>query len=397
MPDALLVAEFESLNGGERSLLSVLPHLRDHGWQFQTLVTAHGPLFEALTVLKIPVVPWRMRERGGRRLPLEELRKQVADAIVQFRPDLVHANSLAVSRIAGPLSKQFCEVAFLGYLRDIMRLNRRNAADLNQLHRIVAVSNAVRDFHIGQGLEPSRVVTIYNGIDADHFIASSRNRASQNGIRSELGIPDSSPLVLFVGQIGLRKGLEVWMAAAEQIARGIPDARFLIVGARHSMKEESVVYERRLREASESGCLAGRVHWIGNRDDVAALMEESAVLLHTPWQEPLGRVLLEGLAIGLPMVATDVGGTAEIFRGPLLQSLLVPPGDFAAAARRVTELLSADSHRDEIRRTMKCVAGERFTAQRAAGELLDLYNRLLAEKPGFPSARIESPSGCCEN
>ena len=101
---------------------------------------------------------------------------------------------------------------------------------------------------------------------------------------------------------------------------------WLIIGQRFSEKEESRQFEAGLHQAG-AGPLAGRIHFLGVRDDIPEILNELTLLVHPARQEPLGRVLLEAAAAGVAVVATDVGGTREIFP---------PESDSACLFRPVT-------------------------------------------------------------
>ncbi len=392
MPVALIVAEFGTLNGGERSLLSVLPFLQRRDWRFHALVPEAGPFAHELQASHVVVHPWSNRSDHGERLPVGRLREQIARTLNVVQPTLVHANSLSTSRILGPLATEFPQTGFVGHLRDIVGLNQRNVADLNRLDCLVAVSRATRDWHVRQGLDARRMTVIYNGVDADAFLAPMDTAAGPFDVRQELQLPAACPLVLFAGQIGLRKGLDVWLEAAGRVAARMPQARFLIAGARYSQKSESEEYESRLRQRSREGTLADRVHWLGQRSDMPQLMRQSTVLLHTARQEPLGRVLLEAFTGGLPSVATRVGGTPEIFCDNSLDWLLVDPADASTAAERVTHLLTNRPVWQTTSVIIQAIARSRFSARRAAAELCaDLRGSSPAgplpramNGPGFP-------------
>jgi glycosyltransferase involved in cell wall biosynthesis len=193
------------------------------------------------------------------------------------------------------------------------------------------------------------------------------------------GVPDDAPTVLFAGQIGLRKGLDTWLEAAARIARPRPDVHFLIAGSRHSQKEESIALEATMRARSASGILAGRVHWLGWRDDLPALMNRATVLLHTARQEPLGRVLLEAFASGLPAVATRVGGTPEIFCDPEIERLMVPVDDAEAAAREVLRLMGDPAWHTNVSDRERGIAAARFSVHQAAERLVEVYTGTHAD------------------
>ena len=120
--------------------------------------------------------------------------------------------------------------------------------------------------------------------------------------------PDSygEPLIaiLCVGQIGIRKGVDTVLQSFLGLAGADPSLQLVLVGARHSQKQEAIEYERKLKTDSEASSFSDRIHWLGRMDDIPRLMNEAILLLHGARQEPLGRVLLESASSGLPLVAT---------------------------------------------------------------------------------------------
>jgi glycosyltransferase involved in cell wall biosynthesis len=135
-----------------------------------------------------------------------------------------------------------------------------------------------------------------------------------------------------------RKGQDLLVSLARRLVE-LPCARLLIVGDRPSQKEEAVRFEADLRRAL-SAAAPGHVHFLGRRGDVDRILRALTLLVHPARQEPLGRVLLEAAASGLPIVATDVGGTAEIFPPETQSALLVPAGDAEGIAQAAVALLT---------------------------------------------------------
>jgi glycosyltransferase involved in cell wall biosynthesis len=308
MPDVLVLCEYASLNGGERSLLTVLEHGLGSRFNVRVAAPAAGPLAASLRTLGIPHVPLELHAREGHRLDLAECRCRLQRVLDAVRPDLLHANSLSMSRLSGPLAAA-ARLPSLGHLRDIVRINRRTADDLNCHTRLIAVSAATRRWYADLGLNAQRVHVVHNGVDLQRF----RPRPATGDLHRELNLPPDALLVGSVGQIGMRKGLDTLLAAAQRIAGGQPNAHFLIVGQRYSQKQEAFEYEAALHAVASQPPLAGRVHFLGLRDDMPGLLNELALLVHAARQEPLGRVLLEAAASAVPVIATAVGGTAEIF------------------------------------------------------------------------------------
>lgn len=368
MPRVLILGEFPTLNGGERSLLACLPHIQTAGWVVDFACPATGPLADELQLRGIEIVADLTRSADASRR--DDDRYDRIAAAVRNRPyDLVHANSLSTAVLAGPIQHDF-GVPTIGHLRDIVRLSGRKIAWLNLHSRLLAVSDATRMSHVAQGLDPAKAFVLYNGVDLQEF-----HPAEPSGdLHHELALPADAQLVGLVGQIILRKGFDVALTALARMMQSRPRVHVVIVGARHSEKAETVEFERRLHAITAEARIADRVHWLGTRDDVPQILRELTLLLHTPRQEPLGRVLLEAAASGAPVVATDVGGTREIFpQGMNDGAILVPVDNPTAAAAACSQILD-----DAELRTQLSSAGRRrvdaaFDVKTAAAGLLRHY------------------------
>ncbi|HIQ20064.1 MAG TPA: glycosyltransferase family 1 protein [Planctomycetes bacterium] len=372
MSKLLLLCEFPTLAGGERSMLAILPHVRRAGFSVEVLAPPTGPLAEALCEQAVPVVPFGLAGPSGRRLPQRRLRDQLREHLLAVRPDLLHANSLAMARLAGPVTAE-TGVPGLGHLRDIVRLSRQAVTDLNRLDRLLAVSEATRRFHLAGGVSAEKTFVAYNGVDVSRFAPRRRS----GFLHAELGLAPKARLVGAVGQISLRKGLDVIVEAACRVVRRARDVHFVVAGQRWSEKPESRALEAELCRMTEA-TVPGRFHWLGYRRDIPRLLGELALLVHAARQEPLGRVLLEAAACGVPIVATAVGGTPEIFPPESGSARLVPPDDPARLADVILELLADPEGRCRMGAEARRQVEKRFTAHQAARQLMEHYRQLLA-------------------
>lgn len=369
-----ILFEYATLNGGERSMLACLDWLQrnEPGWEFAAIAPGSGRLAEALEDRRIELIPWSMTAESDRAgSSREESEASLIDAVHRARADLLHANSLAMGRLTGRIANRL-NIPTCSHLRDILKLSTASIADLNRNRRLIAVSNATREFHVARGLDADRVVVVRNGLDLEGF----QPRAATGWLHDELKLPRSMKLLATIGQIGLRKGQDVLARAAPAIMREQPDAYFILIGERSSMKEESIAFERAVIDRFAEQGLADRLHRLGTRSDVPDLLAEIELLIHPAHQEPYGRVLLEAAACGVPVVATNVGGTSEIVVDGET-GRLVPPGDSSALARVVSELLADE----EARRRMSLAARDRavceFDIARAAQLLADQWCRVL--------------------
>jgi glycosyltransferase involved in cell wall biosynthesis len=302
-----LVFEFGTLNGGERSMLAVLPHFVGSDLEFVALAPAIGPLAAALGALGIPVLSYQARdERGDRRSP-PELLEQIRSVAARVRPDLIHGNSLSMGRLTGPLAAEL-GIASAAHLRDIVGLTKRAVEQLNANRALVAVSQAVRDFHAAQGVDAARMHVVYNGVDVERF----HRDTSGTQLRDELRLPSDAFLVANIGQICLRKGQDIFAKAAALAASRMPRAHFLLLGERYSEKTETALYDEAISFEFAMAGLRDRFHRLGYRSDIERLLPQIDLIVHSARQEPFGRLLLEAAAAQRPIIATRVGGTEEM-------------------------------------------------------------------------------------
>jgi glycosyltransferase involved in cell wall biosynthesis len=368
----LLINEFGSLNGGERSWLAILPCLSaDCEWV--TSVPAASELAAAISQHGIKNIPLQLAKsaHANRQAENDALLLQLIESVA---PDIVHANSLHTSRMLGRVAGRL-QMATVGHCRDMMRLTKTALAELGQLDRLICVSEAARNFLLSQNLPAENSVVIHNGVDLERF--QPRNR--QFRIQHALGLDPAARVLLNIGQIGMRKGLDMLLDAFSIVSQHFHDVHLLIVGQRWSGKDEAILFEKTLHSRAARQPLLGRVHFAGLRNDVANLMNDSTLLLHTARQEPLGRVLLEASASGLAVVATDVGGTREIFceEGCADAALLIPPDQPLAFAKATCDLLDDAHRRQKLTRAARQRAEREFDVNLCARRTLQLYHELL--------------------
>jgi len=353
--------EFPTVSGGERSLLALLARIDRRRYTPVAVAPTEGPLSGALRAIDVTVTA----DPGDDAARSRWLRDRGID--------LLHANSLAMGCRTGPVSVR-TGVPSVAHVRDIMRLGGDRRAALQMNRALIAVSHAVARGLVAASVPETKIRVIRNGIDCG---AAAPRSDVAGRLRTELGVEASCPVVGAVGQICLRKAQDVFLEAAAHVAREAPDVRFVIIGSRFSGKTESREFEAALETRARQAPLAGKVRFLGWRDDAAELIAGLSVLAHPAHQEPLGRVLLEALAAGTPVVATDVGGTPEIVSHEI-SGLLVPRADARALAIGVLRLLDdgslarrlAGAGRDRIR--------ERFAPEAMVRAVESLYEEVLA-------------------
>jgi glycosyltransferase involved in cell wall biosynthesis len=338
------------MGGAQHSLLDIAEAHREHG---AIALLEDGPYAAALVSRGVRVI-----QLGGgaalrgvkksSRLPAVgalvatmRLARKLARVAEPF--DLLYANSpksFLVATLAGVIARK----PVIWHLRDILcnghfsGINARavvTAANWGAA-RIVANSHATGDAFVHAGGRRSLVSVVHNGIDPapyDRLAADTRV-----AVRTELGIAQDVFLVGMFSRLHPWKGQTVLLDAISRL----PDVHALIVGG--ALFSGEAPYEAELRSRAGMPSYAGRVHMLGARDDVPRLLAACDVVVHASvLAEPFGRVLVEAMLAGRPVVATRAGGVPEVVTDGET-GVLVEPGD----ARALTDALDA-LHRDPVR------------------------------------------------
>jgi glycosyltransferase involved in cell wall biosynthesis len=284
---------------------------------------------------------------------------------------LIHGNSLSMGRLLGQLATGL-GVPTTAHLRDIVGLTKRAVDQLNANRALIAVSNAVRDFHQTQGVDAALMHVVYNGIDADQF----RRDICGTHLKDELRLPPDAFLVANIGQICLRKGQDIFAKAAALSAPRMPRAHFLLLGERYSEKTETALYDEAISFEFAMAGLKDRFHRLGYRSDIERLLPQIDLVVHCARQEPFGRVLLEAAAAQRPIIATTVGGTEELLVDRE-SAVLVPPGEPQILADAIVCLYGNPELSSCLAAAARDRVTVRFSIEGSARGLVDVWRRAM--------------------
>jgi glycosyltransferase involved in cell wall biosynthesis len=295
-------------------------------------------------------------------------------ALLEDRPpDILHTHlkhaDLVGARAAGRLGIPLVSslhvvedaVGGVGRLKRWMAMRSRDRS----ASVVVAVSEALRDWYLSLSRrDPATVVVLRNGVPAHQEVAAGR----RSEVREGLGVPAAAVLAATVVILRPGKGVEDLLEAAADLPDE-PDIRFVIAG---SGPEEVKL----LAEATRLGLLGSRLAFAGFVEDVPALLAGADLLVHPSHADALPTAVIHGMAAGLPIVATDVGGTRELVDESV--GMLVEPGR-PAALRDAVIRLAADAG---LRRRLGKTAGERFATEFEIGawatRLAEIYRTVVA-------------------
>ncbi len=275
--------------------------------------------------------------------------------------DLVYANGSRCMVYAGLAARMIsCPVVWHVRILDEERLDRllsRLAA------RIVVNSRAVAGrFGFLNGNSPP-VTVVHNGVDLKEFDP----QLPGESLRRELGIDARAGVVTILGRLDEWKGHRYFLEAAAQVAACAAQARFLVVG--------DGVERRRLQGQARRLGLQGRVLFTGNRQDVPQILAASDVLVSASRAEPFGRVLIEAMAMGKPVVATRAGGVPEIVDEGRT-GLLVDPASSPQLAQAICRLLQDPDLRRRLGNDGQRRAKKRFSAEQHAREMGRVFGQV---------------------
>jgi len=367
MPRILYVHHTSQVSGAENSLLELVGALRE-GFSAFVACPPGGPLCERLESLGVPVMPvpivrlkrtaspirlaryFRAWRRGVR-----ELRRVIKDAEI----DLVHSNSTTAHLYASAAARRR-GVPSVWHVRDasipgIASLALRGFA---RPSACVAVSRFIAGrVKAVVGIEAE---VIYNGVDLERFHPPSRQ--------------PNSAVVVMVGQLVPWKGQRDFLQAASVVHETLPSIKFQIVG--NDLFNDHPDYRSFLGTLASKLGVNGALRFTGYQDDVPELLRSASLLVLPSRREPFGRVLVEAMASGLPVVAYNEAGPAEIVVDGET-GLLVPPGDVPQLAAAISRIVSSPEEARRLGEAGRKRAAAMFDARETARRMMSVYSRLL--------------------
>ena len=352
--------------GSDRSLFDLVTHLDRAQFTPFMILRSGDPLSVAYreagcTVAEIPFVPPRkaleLRKLAAFFLAYVPHVFRSARTLRRWKIEVVHVNT--INNLQGPVAARLAGCPLVWHVREMAgegRIGRAMRGLVARLaHIAVANSNAVSDSLAACG---DRVHTVYNGIDL-----------------SEYPEPDCKtprePLIACVGRMEPWKGQHVLVEALPEVFATHPDARAWFVGGPAVNKPD---YLPGLQARCAALGIAERVTFTGPRTDVPEILQRATLLvLPSVEPEPFGRTLVEAMAAGCPPIATATGGPLEIVEDGV-SGVLVPPGDTAALAGAIQELLANPARARAMGKAGRARVVTRFSLDRMVEEMSQLLS-----------------------
>lgn len=392
----LLFDHTAALGGGEIALLNLVRYLDPEKISPLVVVGASGPLVERFRTGIVPhVLPLSARVTATQKgnlgiaslfrirevLHLVSYVCRLASFIRRHRVDLIHTNSLKADIIGG-LAGRLARRPVIWHVRD-------------RIDEDYLPGSVVRIFRALCHIVPSHVIA---NSAATLDTLSAGNPRTSNSLRSTFSnarmsvVHDGTHLpplpqengqdtdffrIGLIGRISPWKGQHIFLQAAALVAKRFSNARFVVIGAALFGED---AYDRKVRELSRSLGIENLVEFTGFCDDIQSAIAGLHLIVHASTTgEPFGQVIIEGMAAGKPVVATNGGGVPEIVEDRKT-GILVPMGDATAMADAICEVLNDP----EQARAMGALGRERvelhFTIERTAKSVENVYQHVLRSR-----------------
>ena len=361
----LYLSSSVNLWGARKSLLDILTHLDKKTFSPIVVCSASGPLTEKLDEIKIPyrIVKIRLWRKGKYFPWIPSTVMCLAKLIRKERISLVHSNSHSDAPY-GILACKFRKIPVILHIRDIIQPDKVGKYLLKHADRVIAVSNAAADAFKDIKNRNKKLLVINNSIDLNSFKAS-------EDIRGKLNISKNELVIGIVGQISKLKGHDVFLRAASIILEKNKNVKFLVVGNVRRERDqglcEALINKLDLRE---------NVIFTGFRHDIANVLSAIDILAFPTLKESFGRSAIEAMALGKPVVASNVGGVPEIVNHGKT-GILVSPGDAEELADGLLELINDKEKREDMGNEGLKVVREKFDIRDMMNRIENVYKELL--------------------
>lgn len=387
----LLFDHTAQLGGGEIALLDLIRFFDRSRVTPIVVLGSDGPLADRLRglvdlhILEIAhdVLHTRKDTLGSRSviqlktaLQISTYVLRLADFIEAYNIELIHTNSLKAD-ILGGIAARLARKPVIWHLRDRITedyLPKPAVMAMRQLCRIIPnfiFGNSAATLETLQlmGARPS--MAIASGVD----ISAYEHAGTSEAIAA--GDPDREIRIGLIGRICPWKGQTIFLQAAAEVYKRFPRTRFQIIGAA-LFKEQQ--YEQEMRELARTLGLEDAVEFTGFRNDVPDLMRKLDILVHASTTgEPFGQVIVQGMAAGKPVVATNGGGVPEIvIHG--VTGLLVPMRDAPAMSSAICALLDSPDMAAAMGRAGRIRVLEHFTIEQSARKVEGAYAQVLSRR-----------------
>jgi len=345
--------------GGPQQVVYLINALREHGHDNTLICPPDSGIDGAARMAGIRVQ--NLFCAGDLDLPFAY---RLAQFLKEKSPDIVHCHSRRGADVLGGLAAKYAHIpAVVSRRVDNTEMRLMASLRYKPFRRIIAISNAIADVLIADGVDADRISVIRSAVDVDAFAGVPDMAA----FRAEFGIVEDSLTIAAAGQLIPRKGHRYLLQAMADLADRAPQARLIIFGDGYLSNQ--------LRAQAASLGLGGTVQFAGFRDDLDDFIHCFDLFVHPALAEGLGVAALKASAAGVAVVGFDAGGLAEAVTHEAT-GLLVEPQDTDALANAILVLLEDDGRRKALGAAGRERMRRSFSIDVMADKHMELYESL---------------------
>ena len=372
----LYVFDNMEFGGGERVFAQIINRLSGEQYNIMVACLPTGTFIEKIKGSKAQIKSFDMRNRFNLRVIL-----QLSSLIKKERVDIVHSQGARAdffARIAAKLAGAPNVVSTVpmpveGFdVHPIRKLIYIIFSRFSErfVDRFLVVSDALEKIMIEKhGIEPQKVVKIYNGIETDEYCISGEEIACRrSSFRKKSDLGENVPVIGVIGRLVWQKGFKYFIEAIPDVLKEFKDARFLLIGE-GELEDELKVKSKKLK-------LEDKIIFTGFMDDIRDVLASIDILVIPSLQEGLPVVLLEAMAMKKPIVAANIEGIMEILENGVT-GLLVPPGNSKALAETIINMLTHKDKALQMGLSARKIVEERFGVDIMVQKVEEVYEELL--------------------
>lgn len=355
--------------GAQEALLNLVKYADREQFQLETAALhGFGAYFDSIRQMQVPLhslsphklIPWYI--------------PNLIELLRRGRFDLVHCHLIAANLIAKPLAA-LCRVPVLfnhDQCNDVFRYQQKWRLWADRLanrftDQIIAVSKSTREFLLAkENIPPQKVALIYNAVDLERFSPGSPEERRR--CRQQFGWPEHTPIVLGAGRLRPQKNFPGFLEAAALLSRSLPEVRFVIAGDGPDRAD--------LENLAQKLGLANRARFMGFVTRMRELYRASDAFFFPSHFEGTPMAVLEAMASGLPIVASQIDGTAEVLSDGV-EAFLVPVEQTQVFAQRLATVLQDRSRAQDLAQRALAKVREEFSAPAMVQQVERLYLKHL--------------------
>lgn len=352
--------------GTESYIYSLAKKLHNKKCKFYLAYSKEGPTLKLFQDLGIETIQIHMDS------PYDiNAAKELRDICREKSIDVIHTHFLRENYIS-IISKVLGNKSTLINTRHMLFKNSKSVIYANRLmtsfnHKIIAVSQAVKNNLLEEKVNPKKIELIYTGIDLNNW-----SHGKNQGFRKEFNIKEDELLIASVARFTEEKGHSFFLHSIASMKNNLIDSKddikykFVLVGT-GKLLEDSIKLAKDLNIYDD-------IIFTGYRSDINYILRDCDFFVSHSESEAFGISILEAMASGLPVISTDSGGSREIVKVDGSSGILIPYGDEAELTEALLKLLRDKKLRDFYSKNGLNLVHEKFSLDNTIEETYNLYS-----------------------